>query len=226
MTRATVALLALLAGTGAHAEARELMSLSTDGAHRHRVYAAFGVDPTFASTVGYGIDLPVAALGRTLELTADVSLPWFLLDGHHYQLDAGARATLLRWRDARVAGRLRALLTGGKNWVHEATSLGFEASLLAGYVRPRWFAAAEAGLAHHALTYLEHSDAYRAAQFGDVVDGWYRDTGGRLVLAVQGGCAVSAGWELALRVGIAWTEALGPPQGQPYVADLAVAKRF
>ncbi len=223
MRAASIALLLLLV---TRADARELMNPAADGHGQHRVYATSGVDPTFTSGIGYAFDLPVAAIARSVELSADLSAPWFVFDGHHYQLDVGARTTALRWHDLRLVGRLHLQLTGGKNWVHEATSLGFETSILAGMFRPHAFIAAEVSFGHYALTYLEHSDVYRATQFDDVVDGWYANTGGRIVVAVQGGHSVSAGWEVALRLGIAWTEALGPPQGLPYFVDVALTKRF
>lgn len=224
--RAWCALLVLIGWPVPRAAAHELMNLLADRDAPHRVYLITAVDPTVASGVGYAYALPIDAVARVVDLSADLAAPWFAFDGRHYRLDVGARLPLLRYRDVQLAGRLHLQLAGGKNWVHTATAIRFEGSLVVGYFQPRFFVDVEAGIAHTPLTYLVHGDRFRDSQYAEVVDGWYSGTGGRLSLAVEGGYRVSACWELGLRAGRYTTLELGAPQGLPYFADVVVTRHF
>jgi len=216
--------LALTAAVSAPAVAGAPHNLPAPAARHHRLAAITAIDPTFATGITYGHD--VGMRDRTIELGAELRVPWFVLDGHHYRLDASARTTALAWHDLRLLGEAHVSLAGGKNWIHTATSLGVEGELLGGYFRPCWYVAADVGLRHDTLTYLTHSELYRRSQFADAVDGWYLSTGTWLTAAIQGGYRVTPRWEVALRAGRTATVSLQPPQGLPWLADLAIERRF
>lgn len=198
-------------------------SAAADEPHQ-QVAVITAIDPTFATGVAYGRD--VAVRGRDVALAAELRVPWFVLDGHHYRVDLGARTTALGAHALRLLGELHLSVAGGKNWIHTSTGLGVEARAVGGWFRPRWYVAGELGFRADTLTYLVHSDLYRTTQFSDAVDGWYLGTGAWLTVAIEGGYRITPRWDVALRAGRTATATLRPPQGLPWLADLTVARRF
>lgn len=79
-------------------------------------------------------------------------------------------------------------------------NFGAVISTTAGYYRPHWFVAAEAGFDKAIATHFKHSSLYRS-NFTEVKDGWYEPpTGGNFYYGLQTGYSIKKA-DVYLRAG-------------------------
>lgn len=170
---------------------------------------SFGVDAGLESafiaraTYAHRVDLGFAPDAR---LFARATLPIVTPDLGDWELDAGLRATVLRWGVLRAAVLAGPFLRNTMNVLFNATGMGVGATVLIGYEGDRWGLSVEAGYEETLVTDLHNSDLYRDTYFASAKDGWYATTGGAARVGLRGGLRV-ASIEIYLTAGIAATDA-------------------
>ena len=186
-------LLALLGG------AQAAVPTTTPEAGDRRVLSTVGAEPHAVVGLGY---LHALSLGdRVVGLTGVVTLPVFLLDGHHHRVELAARTTVLQ------RGRLRLDLEAGaseqttQSALVRGTGLGLSGAAVAGYFGPRAFGAVAVSAGWTPTAHLAPTAHYDAL-WGGMETGWYASTAARVGAAVQGGVTVGDRVELTLQLGV------------------------
>lgn len=213
-------LLAMLAAGSASAQEVNLARLG-DGT-QNRVSLRTGAEYGLVTGVGYSREVP--ALGRTMLLGADVTVPWGGLDAADWRLRVNALVPIVggdRWK---LAGTFAPTLRETTNDVARMTGLGLDAGVVGGWYAPRWFAAVDAGADWSFATYVANSERYRQLVYAGARDGWYRMPGGNFRAGVQAGVSFSR-FELALRLG-RLRDLKGNGPALPLYGTLAVTTRF
>ncbi len=170
------------------------------------IYVSFDVDPMFATGIGVAKSIPLDFMERDLLLSADISLPIFLLDLKHYELNIAGRIRLFDIGIISIVNRLGLFLMGTDNDIYAGTTFGIKESILIGYFGDGWFVAAEAEYDKSLMAYIAHSDLYKDNVYADAVDGWYISPAGRFKLGIQGGLTLFQGLSLNARAGYTITE--------------------
>jgi hypothetical protein len=188
------------------------------------LYVSFDVDPMFALGLGVIKHVRLEPLQRDLLLSADVSVPVFLLDLKHFEVNVAARMSLFSVGPISVANRLGFFAMTTSNDIYSGVEWGIKEGLLIGYLGEDWHLAAQAEYGANLLTYLAQSALYRDMYPG-AKDGWYACAGGRLKLGVQGGIVVGGGVSLNLRGGYTLTERLNA-YTIPFYLNVSTSYRF
>jgi len=103
-------------------------------------------------------------------------------------------------------------------------NFGSEFTAVAGYYRPRWFAAFEFGFDKAITTHIKHSDQMR--QYYPLVrDGWYVPTGGNFMMALQTGYSFKV-MDMYVKVGRVIDQYLKPTATVPLTFQFGVNVRF
>lgn len=195
MNARKVLMVAVLATGTAGAQEVNLARL---GGEADRVSVRTGAEYGLVAGVGYSRE--VAALGRTMLLGADVTVPWAGLDTADWRLRASALWPFVNGERWKVAGTFAPTVRETTNDVARMTGLGVDVGAVGGWYAPGWFAALEAGVDAELTTYVANSERYRRIVYAGARDGWYAMPGGNFRVGLQGGLSFSR-FELALRLG-------------------------
>jgi hypothetical protein len=104
-------------------------------------------------------------------------------------------------------------------------SFGSDFAVLAGYYKPTWFVAGEAGFDKSITSHLAHSDVMRA-MFPAIRDGWYVPTGGHYYYGIQGGKTIGESFDLSLKVGATNAQGNDEEAVLPLYLQLGLGLRF
>lgn len=168
-----------------------------------QVYAAFGLDPALAATVGYG---HVASLrGHPFRFTGDVSVVTAHRGTRDFRVRLGTETSVVRWRSLHFTGRATAIARGTENSIYRGFNFGADLTGAVGLYRPKWFASAEFGKDKAVITHITHSEWYRTNFYPDARDGWYLDAGGTFHTGLAGGYTLGR-IEAVGSFGWRWTE--------------------
>lgn len=181
-----------------------------------RAYFNFEMDPTFAIAAGYAQSCELQAIDRNVTLTADITLPIFLVDLKHYRIKIGTRVPLLGSKNWNIINRFNIKNKGTDNIVYTGNVWSIEEGLLLGYFAGKWFVAGEVDYDKFLFTHLKHSNWYKENVYADAKDGWYTGTGGNIKLGMQAGYTFRNKIELSLGFGLSKTESLNDPVGLPF----------
>jgi hypothetical protein len=182
----------------------------------HVVSVTTGAEHGLVLGAGYARMLSVK--DQPILVRTELALQWAEVDVSDFKLRAGALVPIVgndRWK---VIGGVTAIVRGTDNDIARMINAGADAAVLAGYYRPRWFAALEGGFDWALATHIDHSDEYRMS-FEGARDGWYHNAGGILRYGVQAGVSF-AGNDIILRAGKLQDAML------PFYATLAYDRRF
>jgi hypothetical protein len=202
------ALLALATGRVARAQAVDLAALEDDAAPAGVAGVETGVDMALVARLGYTRRAHVGDFLATG--AAALTIPVAGVDLGDLRVDAGAALVFVdagRWK---MRGGLGASVRTADQTIARLVAIGAGASVVGGYYRRGWFAAAELGLDAALTTHVSHHDAYRALVYADAADGWYRLPGGTFREGVQLGVRAGS-FELTARAGKLQTFAGGAP---------------
>jgi hypothetical protein len=189
------------------------------------IYVTFDIDPMFAFGAGVTKDVPLDFIQRDLVLSADASIPVFLIDLKHFELNAGARITLFTLGPVSVANRLGLGAITTANDIYSGVEIGVKEAVLIGYLGKSWHLAAEAEYDRNLLAYMVQTETYRNLVYAGGRDGWYGGTGGRFKFGILGGIAIIEGLSLNLRAGYTLTERFNP-YTIPFYFNLCTAYVF
>ena len=189
---------AVVLGAFAGPAAAQDLNVAATKAGTHVVSSSVGFEDAMVASLGYGYAARVG--DRTVMLGGDVTLPWAKVDVGDFRLRVGGLVPVLEGDRWRLLARLMPVVRGSESGVNRMTNVGLEGGLAGGYYGRRWFAAAELGADWAALTYVQHSAAYRHIIYADAKDGWYRTTGMTLRAGLVGGYSFEA-VDVVLRAG-------------------------
>jgi hypothetical protein len=220
MNARSVLLLAVLAARTAGAQEVNLARLGGEG--QNRVSVRTGGEYGLVAGVGYSRE--VEALGRTMLLGADMTLPWAGLDAGDWRLRASALVPIVGGEHWKLAGIFAPTVRETTNDVARMTGVGVDVGAVGGWYARRWFAALEAGADWEIATYVKNSDRYRQIIYAGARDGWYRMPGGNFRLGLQTGLSFSR-FDVALRAG-RLLDVGGNSPPLPYYVTLGLTTRF
>lgn len=203
MKRPLPLLLGLLVSAVVAPDAAAQWNVARFDAGRDRVYATFGLDPAFVTTVGYARMVPL--FGHGFQFAGDVALAntgWDLSD---FRARLQAQTSIVRWRSLQLTGSATFITRGTENSIYRAINFGSDFTATGGVYRSGWFAAGEFGFDKAIITHITHSDWYRRYYYPDAKDGWYLNAGGTFHYGVVGGVTIGR-VELVGRLGMRRTE--------------------
>jgi hypothetical protein len=175
--------------------------------------------------VGVAVGLPLEFIKRDLLLSADISLPVFLLDFQHYEFNLAGRVRLFNLGFISFVNRLGFFLMGTQNDIYGGTTFGVKESLLIGYFGEIWYLAGEAGYDKPLMTYVAHTDLYKTTVYAEAVDGWYASPAGRFRVGLQGGVRLFRRLGINARIGYTVTERLNE-YTLPFYGNISVSFQF
>ncbi len=173
------------------------------GEEPNRVYTAFGLDPAFVTTLGYG--RAVSVKGHAFQVTGDFGVVTARLDARDFRLRLGVQTYLARRGSLYLTGSAAAITRGTENVIYRGLDFGADVTGTLGVYRRRWFAAGEFGKDKAVITHVEHTDWYRQNYYPDAKDGWYLDAGGTFHFGLVAGLTLGRA-ELHGRCGFLRTE--------------------
>lgn len=177
----------------------------------NRAYTAFGLDPAFVTTVGYGRVVPV--FGHRVQFTGDVGIGAAGMDLDDFRARLTAYSSVARWRSLNLTGSATFITRGTRNSIYRGLNFGADLTGAVGVYRPGWHVAGEFGFDKAIITHITHTDWYRTYFYPGAKDGWYLDAGGTYHYGAVAGVAFGR-VELVGRAGWQQTEdwnALNPP---------------
>lgn len=182
-----------------------------------------GVENAFIMRATYARRVDLGVLQDT-RLFARLNLPFVTPDLSDWAIDGGLRATIVEWRDLRVALLAGPVLKSTSNEMFSAVGVGAGATMLIGYEGPRWGLSAEAGYEQLFGTHVRHSDTYREIGYSGAKDGWYALSGSTARAGLRGGVRFGA-VEIVAKAGL---DATGQLHSSipPYYATLGSTYSF
>ena len=103
-------------------------------------------------------------------------------------------------------------------------SFGSKFMVIAGYYRPKWFAAGEFGFDKAIATHIANGKSY-LQNYSAAVDGWYVPTGGNYNFGIRGGFSFKK-MDAFLKFGKTVDQGFNTTALLPYYFQLGVNKRF
>ncbi len=201
----SITLCVLLASALAAPDAAAQWNVARLATEPNRVYAAFGLDPAFVGSMGYG--RVISVMKHAIQFTGDVGVATAHVDTRDFRARLGVQTSLVRWGSLHLTGSATAIARGTENSIYRGFDWGADLTATLGIYRHGWFVAGEFGKDKAVITYVTNSDWYRTHYYPDVKDGWYLDAGGTYHLGGAAGFALGR-MEVAGRFGILRTEHL------------------
>ncbi|MBD3320381.1 MAG: hypothetical protein GF350_04715 [Chitinivibrionales bacterium] len=159
-------------------------------------------DPSFTLNVGYARVFHIGENEWPLTLSADFATPMMLSSGRNYIGEIGTMVPVYQFKKVKVVNALTVRNMRQENWAAVAYNFTLEEGILPGFYHEDFYIAAEASFAWFLFAHYAHSDKYRDTVYEDVVDGWYRSTGGKFDFGVRGGIIFLQKWGVNIRGGI------------------------
>ena len=196
---------------------------SIAGEQHNLVYAEFGLD--YGTTVRLGYARLLGAPVSTL-LAIDVATPMGEEALDDFEVRLGTRIRAIEFRNLALSAEVFAGSRRASSNMVDATSLGAEVTVIAGYYRSKWHIAAEYGYDKAISTYLKHSDEMKTFGYAAIHDGWYTATGGNFHYGIQGSKSVGSRIDITARAGMTNAEGKDENPMLPFYAQLGCIVRF
>lgn len=203
----------------AHADPLNVAALAPD---TNAITLTTGAEHGFI--VGLGVARAASLADHPMIVVADATLSAAGLDPADFRVRAGAITPLLDGRRWKLLAGAAAVVRGTHDEIANMVDVGADASLVAGYYTPHWFAGGELGFDAALATHITATSAYRMIVYPDARDGWYRDTGGLFRAGVQAGVSVGDN-DIALRAGML-RDVAGDAPLFPIYATLTYGRRW
>jgi hypothetical protein len=140
----------------------------------------------------YGLTVG-AAYGHQLKskipivLNAEYSFPAGKEITDDFKTKIGGYIRLYQVNNFQFSAKLQGVFRRYQNSFASLLNFGSDMSAIAGYYKPKWFVAGEAGFDKAIVTHFKHTAAYKQ-NFPSVKDGWYEpSTGGNFYYGLQTG---------------------------------------
>ena len=179
---------------------------------RHAVSLDGGLESGFVVRAAYSYRLGLRALPDA-RVVARFTWPIVAPELGEWGIDVGARATVARHRDLRLAFIAGPVFRMNDNELFTAFAMGLGATMLAGFESAKWGLSLEAGYEQLFSTYLRPSTLYRETFYDGAKSGWYALSGSTARIGLRGGGRIGP-TEIFARGGLDATgafHALTPP---------------
>lgn len=186
------------------------------------VSATTGIDYGLIFGAGYGYRLKSK---MPIVINADYSQPAGKIIFDDLKTRVGAQAMLLNRNNFRFTAKIYGVFRLLNNELARLSNFGSDMSAVAGYYKPKWFVAGEAGFDKAIITHFRHTHLYKEA-FPGAVGGWYQPpTGGNFNYGLQGGLSLGKA-DLTLAVGRVVAQDFKTAPLVPFYGKMGVVYKF
>lgn len=177
--------------------------------------------------LGYGLGYGYQVRNKLVPVivSTEFSAPSGEVPFDEFRLKLGGQVRWAKYRNFQFSTRTYGVFRRYENDFGRLLNFGCDLSGVAGYYRPKWFAAGEVGFDKAIVTHFKHSQDYKD-QYADAVGGWYKpSTGGTFRYGLQAG--FSAGrHDIYLRGGKVLNQDFKTRPVMPYYAQIGYNIRF
>ncbi len=176
-------LISILSANAANAQSINWGSLKPE--YRHLVNVNTGMEHGFVYGLGYGYHFHNRLFSIVPNFQYSFPSGKNLFDD--FKMKAGVQISWVEIHHFHFSTNIHGVFRTYENDFTRLLNFGCDLTAVAGYYRPKWFVAGEAGFDKAVVTYFKHSQLYRE-QYAGVVDGWYEPaTGGNFYYGLQAG---------------------------------------
>jgi hypothetical protein len=192
---ATVPVMFLLMSSTIFSQHVNWKSLEKD--ERHLINVNAGVDFGLTAGAGYGYQLKTK---MPIILNVEFSAPAGDKISDDFKTKIGGYIRLYEVNNFQFGAKVQGVFRRFENSFVNLLNFGSDMAAFAGYYRPKWFLAGEAGFDKAIVTHFKHTAAYKE-NFPSVKDGWYEPaTGGNFYYGFQTGYSFGRN-DLSLKAG-------------------------
>jgi hypothetical protein len=201
---------------GFNANAQTINWKSLQKKQKHILSANLAADYAFTYGGGYGHQL---SSKLPIILNASFSIPSGNKILDDYKTKIGGQVNWLQSGNFYFSSQLQGIFRRYENSYARLLNFGAVVSTTAGYYKPHWFIAADAGFDKAIVTHFKHSALYKS-NFPAVKDGWYEpSTGGNFYYGLQTGYSVKKA-DIYLRAGKVIEQNFETASMLPFYAEL------
>lgn len=186
-----------------------------------RLHATFASEPHV--TAGLGATWAPEPL--PVVLTAELTVPAYLLDGRHHRLALGVRKDVDLWRSVDLQLQLAGQQQSTSSDLFAGTTVSLKPTVVTGVYGRRAFVGLETGLDLNLVTWVRPTDHMRDAIWPEASPAVLGPSGGFFVVGLQGGVVLAEKVEIALRAATDTTLA-GGSRTAPMDLGLTVGLRL
>lgn len=163
---------------------------------KHLVSLNIGLD--YGTTIGiaYGYKLNTKL---PLVLNTEFSIPFGQEIFDDFKTKIGAQAEIIKIGHFSTTLKANGVFRRYENTMARFLNFGSEFSALAGFYKPKWYAAGELGFDKAITTHVKHSELAQQ-YYPDIKNGWYVPTGGNFFYGLQSGFSFKKN-DLTLKLG-------------------------
>lgn len=165
--------------------------------NKNFIYLSTGIDFGFTNTLGFAYQLKTI---KPTMINADVSMPLGEDLFDDFKVSLGSQMLLMERNKLLLTTKINGVFKTLETNLVKQSSFGLEAGVVLGYYKSSWHIAGEFGYEHVLANRLLHAEEM-VANFPEITDGWYRNTGGNFYFGVQGGKVIGEKIQLSLRLG-------------------------
>lgn len=185
---------------------------------RHIISVKTAADYAFTYGVGYGYQL---SSKLPIVLNGSFSFPSGNILPDDFKTKIGSKINWYQSGNFYFSSHMQAVFRRYENSYARLLNFGAVISTTAGYYKPHWFVAAEAGFDKAIVTHFKHSEVYKA-NFPAVKDGWYEpSTGGNFAFGMQAGYSITKA-DVYLRAGKLIEQDFQTLPSLPFYAELGL----
>ena len=152
---------------------------------KHILSASFGLNYGVIYGLGYGHQFKTRLFPIIAEL--EYSVPSGINILSDFKTKIGGQIRWIDYHGFQFSTKIHGVFRRYENDFNRLLNFGSDMSGIAGYYRPHFFVAGEAGFDKAIVTHFKHSEEYKD-QYQGVVDGWYEPaTGGNFYYGLQAG---------------------------------------
>jgi hypothetical protein len=137
---------------------------------------------------------------------------------------AGVQAEIFRYRSFSASLRANGIFRRYESELVRFANFGSEFAAVVGYLKPRWYAAAEFGFDKSIITHIKHSTLMEEYNPG-VQSGWYIPTGGNFFYGIQMGYSFRT-FDVFLKGGKTVSQDLDSKAQVPFYFQMGMNKKF
>jgi hypothetical protein len=157
---------------------------SLDKEQRHIINVNAGADYGLTVGAGYGYQLKSK---MPVVLNVEYSFPAGEKLFDDFKTKIGGYIRLYQVNNFQFSAKVQGVFRRYQNSFASLLNFGSDLAGIAGYYKPKWFVAGEAGFDKAIVTHFKHTAAYKQ-NFPSVKDGWYEPaTGGNFYYGLQTG---------------------------------------
>jgi hypothetical protein len=208
----------LLISSSAIAQTVNWRSIDND---KNLVTINTGWDYGATAGLGYGYKLNTRI---PLLLSGEYSLPFGNRPFDDFKTKLGLQAEVLRFDHFSATAKAYGIFRQYNSTYTKMDDFGSEVSIVAGYYKQKWFAAAEFGFDKAISTHIKNSVLLKE-HYPDIQDGWYKRTGGNFTYGIQSGVSFKRN-DLYIRAGKTITQDFKTTAQLPLYMQLGYNRKF